>query len=434
MIALLVVPDYASHWYPLSAVAEALHARGHRVVVATGKTLAPRVAGDGHEHVELTLGSGSNAGVRPSGAEAESNAFFAATREGMIATLRYQAERRRHDLLWEPLAVAEQLRRLVESVKPDTVLVDQLAFGATAALRGLRVPFLSFLPGHPCQLPAQGEAFGYPGLRPPAFAPPAAALQSLKTLCTDVATEFTAAYNAVTADIDPTATPLDDAFAAGGTLGTLVNYPWQIGAHADRLPDARFVGSCIRSEAPDGPFDRLSREHRERPRAYVSLGSFLSARTDVLQRITDALRTLGWNAVIATGATDPRALGPTPTSWIVREHLPQVAVLEACDIVVCHGGNNTVTEALTAGLPVIAAPFSTDQFAGAEDLRRAGLGDAIDPATTTADGIAAALTALLAGDAARRAAALGAELRHVPGAFGAAAALETAAGRAAAAA
>ena len=427
MTVLLVVPDYASHWYPLSAVAETLRARGHRVVVATGKTLAPLVAAGGHEHVELTLGAGSNGGVRPAGADAELNAFFAATREGMIATLRYQAERRRHDLLWEPQAVAERLRRIVETVAPDTVLVDQLSFGATAALRGLRVPFLSFLPGHPCQLPAQGETFGYPELRPPGFAPSTATLLSLKELCADVASEFTAAYNAVTAGLDPTATQLDDAFAAGGTLGTLVNYPWQIGAHADRLPFARFVGSCTRSEAPDRAFSRLAREQRGRPRAYVSLGSFLSARTDVLQRITEALQTLGWNAVVATGATDPQALGTPPSGWIVREHLPQVAALAACDIVVCHGGNNTVTEALTAGLPVLAAPFSTDQFAGAEDLHRAGLGDAIDPAATTADEIAAVLTSLLAGDTARRAAALGTELRHAPGARLAADVVEAAA-------
>jgi len=427
VIVLLVVPDYASHWYPLSAVAETLRARGHRVVVATGKTLAPLVIVDGHEHVELTLGSGSNAGVRPVDADAELNAFFAATREGMIATLRYQAERRRHDLLWEPHAVAEQLRRIVETVAPDTVLVDQLAFGATAALRGLRVPFLSFLPGHPCQLPARGETFGYPELRPPGFASSAAELQSLKTLCTDVASEFTETYNAVTAGLDPTAPPLDDAFAAGGTLGTLVNYPWQIGAHAERLPEAQFVGSCIRSEAPDRSFARLAREHRERPRAYVSLGSFLSARTDVLQRITDALRTLGWDAVVATGATDQRALGTLPSRWVVREHLPQVAALAACDIVVCHGGNNTVTEALTAGRPVLALPFSTDQFAGAEDLRRAGLGDAIDPATMTADDVATALTALFTGDAAPRAAVLGTDLLRTPGAGLAADFVETSA-------
>lgn len=430
MIVLLVVPDYASHWYPLSAVAATLRARGHRVVVATGTTLAPRVAADGHEHVELKLGSGSNAGARPTGAGTALEAFFAATREGMIATLRHQAERRRHDLLWEPQAVAEQLRRIVAGVSPDAVLVDQLAFGATASLRGLRVPFLSFLPGHPCQLPARGETFGYPELRPPGFAPSAAALRSLKELCIDVASEFTAAYNAVTADLDAAATPLDDAFAAGGTLGTLVNYPRQIGTHADRLPEARFVGSCIRSEAPDRVLASLARErreHRERPRAYVSLGSFLSARTDVLRRLADALQALDWDAVVATGATDRRALGTLPPSWVVREHLPQVAALQACDIVVCHGGNNTVTEALTAGLPVLAAPFSTDQFAGAEDLRRAGLGDAVDPAATAGE-IAAALASMLDGAAARRAAGLGTELRQAPGALLAADAVEAAAG------
>jgi UDP:flavonoid glycosyltransferase YjiC (YdhE family) len=75
-----------------------------------------------------------------------------------------------------------------------------------------------------------------------------------------------------------------------------------------------------------------------------------------------------------------------------------------------------VTEALTAGLPVLAAPFSTDQFAGAEDLRRAGLGDALDPSTASAHDIAAQLASLLDGDAASRAAALGAELRRAPGA------------------
>lgn len=423
MTVLVVVPDYASHWYPLSAVAETLRSRGHRVVVATGRTLAPLVAAEGHEHVELTLGAGSNGGVRPVGAEAELDTFIAATREGMVATLRHQALRRRHDLLWQPQAVAERLRRIVDRIAPDTVIVDQLAFGATAALRGLRVPFLSFLPGHPCQLPAPGDVFGYPELRPPGFEAPPGALRALRELCTEVASEFTAAYNAVVTALDPTAKPLDDAFASGGALGTLVNYPGQLGAHAGRLPHARFVGSCIRSERPDA-FESVGRGQPVRPRAYVSLGSFLSARTDVLQRIADALRLLGWDAVIARGATDAQALGAVPSSWVVREHLPQIAALRACDIVVCHGGNNTVTEALTAGVPVLAAPFSTDQFAGAEDLRRAGLGAAIDPAAATAGEIAGALTSLLRGEAGRRAAALGTELRRLPGAEAAADAVE----------
>jgi len=427
LTVLVVVPDYASHWYPLSAVADALRGRGTRVVVATGQTLAPLIAADAHEYVELTLGSGSNGGVRPAGAEAELEAFFAATREGMIATLRHQAERRRHDLLWEPEAVATRLRHIVQTVDPDMVLVDQLAFGATAALRGLRVPFLSFLPGHPCQLPVRGEVFGYPGLRPPGFTPPPNELRSLRGLCTVVTAEFTATYNAAMTALDPTTTPVDDAFAAGGTLGTIVNYPGGIGRHAARLPDATFVGSCVRLQEPDPFFEGLARESNVRPRAYVSLGSFLSARTDVLRRIAEALQTLGWDAVIASGVNEPEKLGPIPEGWVVRAHLPQVAALDTCDIVVCHGGNNTITEALTAGLPVLAAPFSTDQFAGAEDLRRAGLGHAVDPNSATPAEIAARLASLLGDGAVERTAALGRSLRRTPGAKLAARAVEAAA-------
>jgi zeaxanthin glucosyltransferase len=414
VIVLVVVPAYASHWYPLSAIADALRRRGHGVIVATGRALGPLVAAAGHRHVDLTLGPGSNAGVRRSGTQTEIDDFLTATLGGMIATLRHQAERRRHDLLWEPEAVAERIRRIHTAAAPDVVLVDHLAFNATAALRGLRLPFVSFLPGHPCQLTGPGEIFGYPELRPSGLATEEA-LRSLRTLCSDVSLGFTAAYNAATSALDPTALPLADAFAAGGTLGTLVNYPAQLGTHASRLPQAQFLGSCIREEEPDLCFERLADVGRFRPRVYVSLGTFLSARADVMQRIASAVRALGWDAVIARGGAPARALGTPPAGWVVEEHLPQVAALRACDVVVCHGGNNTVTEALTAGLPVLAAPFSTDQFAGAEDLRRAGLGDVIDPTLATHDEIAARLRSLLDGDAPRRAAALGRELRRNPG-------------------
>ncbi|MCY7302233.1 MAG: glycosyltransferase, partial [Thermoleophilia bacterium] len=344
MRALLVVPDYVSHWNPLCSVAEALAGRGHDVVVATGPALGPRVEADGFGHTQLRLGAGSNPGVSRSVRDAELDGFFAATHSGMVATLRYQAERRRHDLLWEPEAVSNRVCEVIEGVAPDAVLVDQLAFGATAALRGLRVPFVSFLPGHPCQLPGPGETFGYPALRPPGFTAQEDELASLAELCRHVTLEFTAAYNAAVSALDPEADPLEDAFAAGGTAGTLVNYPAHLGGYAARRPHVGFVGSCVRAAQDDATIAGLDRGSRERPRAYVSLGSFLSARTDVLRSVSDALRMLGWDAVVATGATDPADLGSVPSTWVLAEHIPQIVALESCDLVVCHGGNNTVTE------------------------------------------------------------------------------------------
>ena len=127
---------------------------------------------------------------------------------------------------------------------------------------------------------------------------------------------------------------------------------------------------------------------RRRPRAYVALGSFLSARSDVLRTIADALRCADLGAVVASGVTPPADLGPLPEGSIVRPYLPQVAALRACDVAICHGGNNTAMEALTAEVPVVALPFSTDQFAVAADLVDAGLGAALDPNRASAHDLA----------------------------------------------
>jgi UDP:flavonoid glycosyltransferase YjiC (YdhE family) len=127
--------------------------------------------------------------------------------------------------------------------------------------------------------------------------------------------------------------------------------------------------------------------------------------------------------VIASGVTPPDDLGPLPEEWIVRPRLPQVAALRACDVVVCHGGNNTVMEALAAGLPVVALPFSTDQFAVAADVEAAGVGVALDPNRATAVDVAATVRLALRSGPRRRAGTLGRELRRDPGATRAARAL-----------
>ncbi|WP_243216560.1 glycosyltransferase [Frigoribacterium faeni] len=106
----------------------------------------------------------------------------------------------------------------------------------------------------------------------------------------------------------------------------------------------------------------------------MSFGSFLSVRSDVLGRVAGALRTLGVRAAIALGSGAREDLGEIPSDWLVREFLPQVRLLGAASAAVTHGGNNSVTEAMTAGVPLVVLPFSTDQFAGAAALERTGFG------------------------------------------------------------
>jgi zeaxanthin glucosyltransferase len=109
-----------------------------------------------------------------------------------------------------------------------------------------------------------------------------------------------------------------------------------------------------------------------------------------------------------------------PADWLVREFLPQVTLLDAATAAVTHGGNNSVTEAMTAGVPVVVLPFSTDQFAGAAALERTGVGVALAPNTATVDELAEALRHVLDlptrdPGAAGRLAGLAASLRETPG-------------------
>ena len=73
------------------------------------------------------------------------------------------------------------------------------------------------------------------------------------------------------------------------------------------------------------------------------------------------------------------ALGPLSPSWLVAPSLPQITLLSRAAAAVTHGGNNSVTECLSAGVPMVVLPFSTDQFAIAADLERVGAATAIDP-------------------------------------------------------
>ncbi len=82
-------------------------------------------------------------------------------------------------------------------------------------------------------------------------------------------------------------------------------------------------------------------------------------------------RVLCYAPHVAGGARPPLA---APSILWARKPLDLAATLPACDLVVCHAGESTVSQALLAGRPLLLLPQSTESFLTARRVREMGAG------------------------------------------------------------
>ena len=151
------------------------------------------------------------------------------------------------------------------------------------------------------------------------------------------------------------------AFTTEALVGPLDRFP----------PHYRFVGPSIhaRPEPTPFPWEAL----RPGPRVLISLGTVNAAAGDrFYPTVVEALGQPGDPQVVLV-APETFA-GPVPENVIVRPFVPQLALLPHVQAVVCHGGHNTVCEALAQGLPLVVLPIKDDQPVVAEQVAGAGAG------------------------------------------------------------
>ena len=105
---------------------------------------------------------------------------------------------------------------------------------------------------------------------------------------------------------------------------------------------------------------------------YLSLGSLGSADVGLMQRLVDLLATTEHRIIVSKGPlADQISLHDNQTGAGV---LPQPAILPQVDLVITHGGNNTVTEAFHHGKPMIVLPLFWDQVDNAQRVDETGFG------------------------------------------------------------
>ena len=182
------------------------------------------------------------------------------------------------------------------------------------------------------------------------------------------------------------------------------------------------VGSTVRTSDPD--FDVAAAVPGDGPLIYLSLGSLGCMDTPLMQRFIDVLGRTGHRVIVSMG---PRGDELTLGERMYGEaFLPQAAIVPQCDLVITHGGNNTVGECFTFGLPMIVHPLFWDQYDNAQRVDELGFGVRLRSYAWTDDELLAAVDRLLGPSGpAERMRPIGERLRGAPGRLRAAELIET---------
>jgi MGT family glycosyltransferase len=126
---------------------------------------------------------------------------------------------------------------------------------------------------------------------------------------------------------------------------------------------------------------------------YLSLGSLGSADVGLMNRLTEVLGKTNHRYIVSMGPQHQQI--KLEANMVGAQFLPQTKIIPQVDLVITHGGNNTTTEALHFGKPMILLPLFWDQYDNAQRIHELGFGIRLSTYAFTDDQMHSAITALL---------------------------------------
>ncbi|MCL1880148.1 MAG: hypothetical protein FWF71_06000 [Actinomycetia bacterium] len=124
----------------------------------------------------------------------------------------------------------------------------------------------------------------------------------------------------------------------------------------------------------DPPDDQvIPYEEMASPIVYISLGSLFNKRSFYKECIR-AFGDRNVSVILNTARTRVETLGRIPKNVYAYQFVPQIDVLQHCDVFLTHCGMNSVNEAMAYGVPMVAMPFAGDQLSNAKRIVELGIG------------------------------------------------------------
>lgn len=398
--------------------------RGHRVVFAAERSWQGKLTALGFEEDLVDL---APAPEQEPGQEAEQDAgqFWKDYIKEVSPEFRKTTAEQLETVtlpIWEELAngakfCEPQLKAIIKRVQPDVIVEDNVI--AFPALVTAGVPFVRIMSCNPLEVPGDDIAPVFSGLG-----------KDDREAWVEFRAEYERTHRPLWESYDAWvqeqgAPPLPDLEFIHRGDANLYVYP-EVLDYTDARPlDETWhrLDSSVR-ETEQAPADLpASFTDGSRPLVYFSLGSLGSADVGLMQRVIAALADQPINVIVSKGPLHEE-FELADNMW-GAEFLPQTRILPLVDLVITHGGNNTTTEALHFGKPMILLPLFWDQYDNAQRVDEQGFGIRLDTYRFTADELQEAVRSLLADAALReRIAAVGADIRSRAGVVAAADVIE----------
>jgi MGT family glycosyltransferase len=295
---------------------------------------------------------------------------------------------------WEALIAGSQyceprLREILATVRPDVIVEDNVV--GFPALVTDDAPFVRFVSCNPLEMADDGVPPTFSGLPHDDPGQWASFREEYERTHRELWTGFN---EWVVAQGAP---PLPDlAFIHESVHANLYLYP----AEAD-YPRSRALGdtwhridSSVRETDDDYP---LPSSVVDRPSdsalVYLSLGSLGGADVELMRRLVDVLGRTKHRYVVSKGPMGD--VLELPDNMVGAPIVPQTKVIPQVDLVITHGGNNTTTEAMHFGKPMVVLPLFWDQYDNAQRVHELGLGVRLATYTFTDDELVGAVERLL---------------------------------------
>jgi MGT family glycosyltransferase len=147
----------------------------------------------------------------------------------------------------------------------------------------------------------------------------------------------------------------------------------------------RFVGPSLSGRSTPTTGTEIDYTQMKRPIIYLSMGTMVNHSSRFYQKCFEAFGHKDLTLIIALGhGVKSETFKDVPANIKLYSYVPQLEVLEHCDLFITHGGMNSVNEAIWFGVPMLVIPIGNDQPTVARRVEETGLGRTISAKKTSA--------------------------------------------------